>query len=31
MIQKYIQSYQTVTVINASRVLPIDSNLHALP
>ena len=26
--QKYIQSYQTVTAINASHVLPINSNLH---
>ena len=28
LIQKYIQSYQTVTAIDASRVLPINSNLH---
>ena len=29
LIQKYTQSHQTVTVINASRVLSIISSLHS--
>ena len=29
LIKKHIQSYQTVTAINASRVLLVNPNLHA--
>ena len=29
LIKKCIQSYQTVAAVNTSRVLPINSNLHA--